>query len=157
MVHRIQLKRREQQETLQSHWLVPVFINKRGPFLFAVEPSRSRTVVSASTIEGLGVAVDKQSNKLAISGKLAYPLVQLQSVAVGDAVLNDFEVVVWGRAAIPTELLAEMHEDVLYPLGKHPLSAVDSILECRGVLGLDFLRHFKVSLDFAAETLALEQ
>jgi len=157
MEHRIPLTRREQQETLQSHWLVPVSINNRGPFAFAVEPSRYRTLVSARTVETLGVTVDDLPTALTISDKLSYPLLRLQSVAVGSAVLNDFEVVVWGRPTIPPELLASIGEDTLYPLGNHPTSAVDSILECRGVLGSDFLRHFKVSFDFAIETLVLER
>jgi hypothetical protein len=50
-----------------------------------------------------------------------------------------------------------LDEDKLYPLGNHPPSAIEGIIECRGVLGADFLRNFTVSLDFVAETLVLER
>jgi hypothetical protein len=70
------------------HLLVPVSINGHSPFPFAVEPSRSRTLVSARTIETLGLTVDDSSPTLAISGKLAYPLLHLDSVAAGTAVLK---------------------------------------------------------------------
>jgi hypothetical protein len=97
MVHRVHLTRREQQNTLQAHWLVPVSISGRSPFPFSVEPSRARTLVSARTIEGLGITVDDRSPTLTISKKLAYPLLRLDSMAVGSAVMNGFEVVVWAN------------------------------------------------------------
>jgi len=106
MEHRIHFTRREQQNTLQSHLLVPVSINGRSPFPFCVEPSRSRTLVSARTIEAIGISVDDSSSVLTISERLAYPLLRLDSVAVGGAILNNFEVVVWGSPAIPPEILA---------------------------------------------------
>jgi hypothetical protein len=154
--HSIHFVRRKQQNTLQTHLFVPVSINGRSPFPFAVEPSRSRTLVSARTIETLGLNVEDSSPTLAISGKLAYPLLRLDSVAAGSAVLTHFEVVVWGSPAISPEILADSKEGMLYPLGTHPASAIDAVLECRGILGADFLRNFIVSLDFKAENLVLE-
>ena len=70
--------------------------------------------------------------------------------------LTRFEIVVWGSPAIPPEILANSKEDILYPLGTHPASAIDAVLECRGILGADFLCNFTVSLDFNAENLVLE-
>ena len=157
MVHRIHLTRREQKNTLQSHWLVPVSINGRSPFSFSVEPSRTRTLVSARTIESLGLTVDDLSPTLSISEKLAYPLLRLDAIAVGGAVMIDFEVVVWGTPVIPSEILASLDGDTLYPIENHPVSAIESVIECRGVLGVDFLRNFTVSFDFTAETLMLER
>ena len=115
MEHRIHFTRREQQNTLQSHLLVPVSINGRSSFPFCVEPSRSRTLVSARTIEAMGLAVDDSSSTLTISERLAYPLLRLESIAVGSAVLSNFEVVVWGSPAIPPDILANLGEDKLYP------------------------------------------
>jgi hypothetical protein len=80
----------------------------------------------------------------------------VDSVAVGNAALTHFEVVVWGSPAIPPEILANSEEGRLYRLGTHPASAIDAVLECRGILGADFLRNFRVSLDFNAENLVLE-
>jgi hypothetical protein len=157
MEHRIHFKQRKQQNTLQSHLLVEVSINGRSPFLFCVEPSRSRTLVSARTIETMGLSVDDSSSRLTVSERLAYPLLRLDSLALGSAILNNFEVVVWGRPVIPPEVLANLDEDIIYPLGNHPPSAIDGIIECRGVLGADFLRNFTVSLDFVAEILVLER
>jgi hypothetical protein len=105
----------------------------------------------------MGISVDDSSSTLTISERLAYPLLRLDSLAVGSAILNNFEVVVWGSPAIPHEILANLDEDRLYPLGNHPPSAIEAIIECRGVLGVDFLRNFTVSLDFVAETLMLER
>jgi hypothetical protein len=58
MEYRIHFTQREQQNTLQSHLLVPVSINGRSPLPFCVEPSRSRTLVSARTIETMGISVE---------------------------------------------------------------------------------------------------
>lgn len=155
MQHRIPLRRKDHQDTLQSHWLVPVTLNGRGSFAFAVEPSRSRTLVSANTIENLGVASEALQSALHISEKLAYRLLRLHSIAVGDAMLNDLEIVVWGKPVIPAELLADSEEGVLYHLGTNPFTPISSVLECRGVLGFDFLRHFTVTFDFSDESLVL--
>jgi hypothetical protein len=157
MEHRIHFTWRDQQNTLQSHLLVPVSINGHSPFPFAVEPSRSRTLVSARTIETLGLSVDDSSPTVAISEKLAYPVLRVVSIAAGSAVLNHFEVVVWGSPAVPQEMLANLKDDTLYPLGNHPMSAIEAVIECRGILGADFLRNFAVSVDFNAENLVLEE
>src|SRR5262249_49653726 len=73
---RVSLRRNEHQETLQSHRLLPVTLNGRGPFAFAVEPSRSRTLVTANTIENLGVRFDPLADTVHVHGKLAYPLLR---------------------------------------------------------------------------------
>jgi len=155
--HCIQLTRREQHNTLQSHLLVPVSMNGRSGFLFSVEPSRSKTLVSVRTIETLGISVDDPPSTVCISDKLVYPLLRLESIAVATAELRDFEVVAWGRPVLPQEILANEQEDRLYHLGYQPQSAIDSIIECRGVLGADFLRDFTVSLDFHTDTLVLQR
>lgn len=72
MESRIHFTQREQQNTLQSHLLVPVSINGRSPLPFCVEPSRSRTLVSARTIETMGLSVDDSLSTLTISERLAY-------------------------------------------------------------------------------------
>jgi len=156
MEHRIHFTRREQQNTLQSHLFVPVSINGRSPFPFCVEPSRSRTLVSARTIETVGLTVGDSPSTLTISERLAHPLLRLESLAVGSAVLNNFEVVVWGSPVIPPEMLANLDEEKLYHLGKLPATPIEAVIECRGVLGADFLRNFRVSLDFVGQTLVLE-
>jgi len=105
----------------------------------------------------MGIPVDDSSSTLTVSERLAYPLLRLDSLAVGSAILNNFEVVVWGRPVILPEVLASQDEEIFYPLGNHPPSAIEGIIECRGVLGADFLRNFAVSLDFVAEILVLER
>jgi hypothetical protein len=157
MEHRIHFTRREQHDTLQSHLLVPVSMNGRSGFLFSVEPARSKTLVSARTIETLGINVDDSSSRVTISEKLAYPIVRLDSIGVATATVNAFDVVVWGRPVIPAEILADNEEGLLYHLGYNPPSAITSVIECRGVLGADFLRKFKVSLDFRTDTMVLEE
>lgn len=156
MEHRIRLARRQHPESLQSHWLAPVTLNNRGPFAFAVEPSRDRTLVTARTLDAIGVRPSDDAPTIATSGKLAYPLVTLQSIAVGGAAVNDVQVVVWGTPVIPPELLTNAVDKLVW-LGTEQSSAINSIVECRGILGLDFLGNFKVSFDFGAEILVLER
>ena len=93
---------------------------------------------------------------MTLSEKLVYPIVRLESIGVANATVTDFDVVVWGRPVIPAEILAN-HEDRFYHLGYNPPSAITSVLECRGVLGADFLGKFKVSLDFRTDTMVLDK
>ena len=158
-MNKIPMKRREQLDTLQTHWLVPVSLNGQGPFLFALDTSRSRTLVSARTLEAVGFTVDwrdESDSSVSISDKLLYPTLRLQSIAIGDAVVSNFDVVAWGSPVIPKKILEEMREDAMYPLGELPITAIESVLECRGVIGIDYLSRFRVSLDFAAETVSFE-
>ncbi len=152
--HRIHFTRREERNTLQSHSLLTVSMNGRSGFLFSVDPTRSKTLVSARAIETLGINVDDSSPTVALSEKLVYPIVRLESLGVATATVADFDVVVWGRPVIPAEILAS-HEERLYHLGYNPPTAITSVLECRGVLGADFLGKFKVSLDFLTDTMCL--
>ena len=76
--------------------LVPVSINGRSPFPFCVEPSRSRTLVSARTIETVGLAVDDSSSTLTISERLAYPLLRLESLSAASAIEAIIECLSWG-------------------------------------------------------------
>lgn len=104
-----------------------------------------------------GLTVDDSSPTLAISEKLAFPILRVDSIAVESAVLNNFEVVVWGFPVIPREITANWKDqDLLYPLGRLPRTAIEEVIECRGILGADFLRNFAVSLDFNGESLLLE-
>ena len=154
--HRIHFTRREQRNTFQSHLLVPVSMNGRSGFLFSVEPTRSKTLVSARTIETLGINVDDSLFSVTISEKLVYPIVRLKSIGVATATVSDFDVVVWGSPVIPAEILANQDEG-LYYLGEFPPSAITSVTECRGVLGGDFLGRFKLSLDFHTDMMVLNE
>jgi hypothetical protein len=104
----------------------------------------------------LGLGVDDSSSALAISEKLAFPVLRVNSIATGNAVLNHFEVVVWGSPVIPQEIMPNLKEEGLYQLGNLPRTAIEAVIECRGILGADFLRNFVVSLDFRTENLILE-
>jgi hypothetical protein len=82
----------------------------------------------------MGISVDDSSSTLTVSERLAYPVLGLHSLAVGTAILNNFEVVVWGRPVIPPEILANLDQEIFYPLGNHPPSAIEGIIECRSGL-----------------------
>ena len=155
---KIQLSRKDQEESLQSHWLAPVSLNGERPLPFAVELSRSRTLVSARTVESLGVSIEAISTgSICISEDLVYPLIRLVSLGVGDAVLKDFEVVVWGRPVLSPKVVAGMGENTFRDLGNRPQNPIDAIIDCRGVLGLDFLDNFLTTFDLHHEMLILQQ
>ena len=121
----------------------------------------SQTLVSARTIEALGINVDDSSSRVTISEKLVCPVVRLESIGIATATVNALDVVVWGRPLIQAEIRAN-EKDRLYQLGNgmpgdSPPSAITSVIECHGVLGVDFLRNFKLSLDFRTDTMVLEE
>ena len=156
MEHRIRFKRRDQQNTLQSHLLVPVSINGRSPFPSLWSRRAPEHLSRPEQLKTLGLSLDDSSPTLAISEKLAFSILRVDSIAVGGAVLNNFEVVVWGSAVVPQEIMANLKHNVLYPLGNLPASAIEAVIECRGILGADFLRNFALSFDFNTEDLILE-
>jgi predicted aspartyl protease len=111
---------------------VDVQLNGQGPFRFVVDSAATSSFVFAGTSDAIGLApvpgVTASVYGAVASGR--FPVIELESLAVGD--------VVWTRprvVALPEETIATARVD--------------------GVLGLNFLRRYAVGFDVREETLRL--
>ena len=115
--------------------VLPVFVNERGPYDFAVDTGASSTVISLELAAEFGLTSEKSSQMTAGGGKGTVSRVQLSSLAVSKARQENL-------AAAASDFLTQLNAE----LGSN----------LQGIVGYNFLRHYRVTLDYPRGTLALE-
>lgn len=115
--------------------VVPVFVNEKGPYDFALDTGASSTLISLELAAEFGLATGKISQLTAGGGNATVSRVQLSSLAVGAARQENL-------AAASSDFLTQLNAE----LGS----------KLQGIVGYDFLRHYRVTLDFPRWALTLE-
>lgn len=114
--------------------LVPAFVNGRGPYEFVLDTGASATVLSPELASVLRLETTAAEPMTGAGGMLQATLGRVGSLTVGNAALQDVAVMVAG-------FLGELGRVVGTPLD--------------GILGYNFLRQFRVTLDYPSGTLWL--
>jgi predicted aspartyl protease len=116
--------------------LVPVFLNGEGPFDFVLDTGATLTCVDQRLVEQLGIPQQRGAVGIGAgveaTGRLQ--LVRLDSVRVGQAGAADLRGCVLDLAHTRT-------------IG----------IEIDGLIGLNFLRELRMTLDFSREVMTLER
>jgi len=115
--------------------VVPVFVNEKGPYDFALDTGASSTLIALELAAEFGLATQKTSQMTAGGGNATVSRVQLSSLAVGAARQENL-------AAAASDFLTQLNAE----LGS----------KLQGIVGYDFLRHYRVTLDFPRGALTLE-
>lgn len=115
--------------------VVPVFVNEKGPYDFALDTGASSTLISLELVAEFGLASEKTSRLTAGGGDGTVSWVHLSSVAVGAARQENLRAAASGFL---TQLNAELGSKLL------------------GIVGYDFLRHYRVTLDYPRGALTME-
>jgi clan AA aspartic protease (TIGR02281 family) len=110
---------------------VPVTINDRSTFLFLLDTGASNTILSTAAADRLGIPKGGNMTMLTAGGGLRVSLRTLESLQVADARLTHIEIAV---AEVP--LMQSLHVD--------------------GILGADYLRRFRVTIDYDNEVVEIE-
>jgi predicted aspartyl protease len=115
--------------------VVPVHVNGEGPFDFVLDTGATLMCLDQGLVSRLGVVVDEARRGMAagIEGTGGIQLVGLDSVRVGDARATELSACVLDLA----------HTQALG-------------IEFDGLIGLNFLREFRVTLDFGRNILILQ-
>lgn len=114
--------------------MIPAFVNGRGPFAFAVDTGASATVLSPALADDLGIDRGERTAMTGAGGMLQAAVARVTSLVVGGGAVDDLAVVV---------------SDFLGPIGQAVGTRVD------GVVGYNFLREFKVTIDYPGAKLSL--
>jgi len=114
--------------------LVDVYANGRGPFQFAIDTGTSTTAITPELAKELGVASSPIGAATTGGAQVNVTAGVLQSFQVGGARIDDSTVVVADFFAMLS-------------------SALGAKLD--GIVGYNFLRNYKVALDYPNETLSL--
>lgn len=114
--------------------LVPVLVNGKGPYQFALDTGAGQTVVSSELAKELALDPGEKKEALGAGGKVSVSLSKVRSIAIESAKLEDVPVVITDLSLLRL--------------------AVGGKLD--GILGYNYLRNFKVTIDYPKGKLALE-
>lgn len=114
--------------------LVDVYANGRGPFQFAIDTGTSTTAITPELAKELEVASSPIGAATTGGAQVNVTAGVLQSFQVGGARIHDSTVVVADFFAVLSNALGAKLD---------------------GIVGYNFLRHYKVALDYPNETLSL--
>ena len=111
--------------------VVPVSINGHGPYRFLLDTGASNTVLSVAVADSLGLAKGRPYTLFSAGGNVAATVRRLTELTVGSGRLEDVDI-----AVANFSLMKTMNVD--------------------GVLGSDYLRRFKVSIDYDNQVVVIE-
>jgi hypothetical protein len=111
--------------------VVPVMVNEQGPFRFLLDTGASNTILSKRVGDRLKLNGGKPHRLTTAGGEVEVRLRNVRTLQVGDAQLKELEI-----AVSDFSLLEDLKVD--------------------GILGGDYLRRFKVSIDYDKQTVELE-
>jgi len=114
--------------------LVPVFIEGKGPYDFILDTGASVSLLSSELARSLGVVVTGTEEGMGAAGTVTLELGRIGSLSVGDTELHDVEVGL---------------TDELARIGAVAKARID------GDLGYNFLKHFRVTVDYGRNFLSL--
>jgi Aspartyl protease len=115
--------------------IVPVTLNGAGPFEFALDTEAAAPVVAPDLARRLGIRVDETKQAAGAGGRTQIDLARVADFAVGETSRRDVSVMISSEI---TRIAA----------------AVGSTID--GVIGYEFLRHFRLTLDYRRLLLSLE-
>ena len=111
--------------------VIPVHINGHGPFRFLLDTGASRTILSVDVADDLKIPRGQKHALSTGGGDVPATLRIINSIKAGGGELDRLEVVV-----TDFELMRRLHVD--------------------GILGADYLRQFKVSIDYNNQVVEIE-
>jgi predicted aspartyl protease len=116
--------------------LVPVYVKGKGPYEFILDTGAYRCLLSPEVSSSIGIQPDSQQRATGIGGTINISSARVSSLTVGTARQENIEVAITGE---------------LSRLGEAVQSKVD------GVLGSNFLKDFRVTLDFGRGVVRLDR
>jgi predicted aspartyl protease len=116
--------------------LVPVYVDGKGPYEFILDTGAYRCLLSPELSSSIGIRPQSQQQATGVGGSIKISTARVTSLAVGTATQKNLEVAI---------------TDELSRLGDAVHSKVD------GVLGSNFLKDFRVALDYQRDVVRFDR
>src|SRR5467141_4188900 len=113
--------------------LLPVHVNDRGPFDFILDTGAGTSLLASDLAKQLEVKTIGSKEGQSAGGKVSVSLAKVDSISVGETKLDNVDVGIVDLAQIGKTIGAKIDGD----------------------LGYNFLRNYKVVIDYPGETLTL--
>jgi len=114
--------------------LVPVYVKGQGPFEFVLDTGASATVVSAEFARANGIQGGASKEGVGAGGKVQISMGSVESLTLGGAEVRNLAVAIMDLDALRAATGAKFD----------------------GILGYNFLKQFRVTIDYRKGTLQLE-
>jgi predicted aspartyl protease len=111
--------------------VIPVFLNGRGPYKFILDTGATTSVLSVGVASRLNIRTVGSKTFLTAGGLAVAPIGSIDAVQIGAAQLRKTHI-----AVVDAEFLDKLQLD--------------------GVIGSDYLKQFKISIDYARRILSIE-
>jgi hypothetical protein len=111
--------------------VVPVMVNNHGPYKFLLDTGASKSILSAMVADSLQIPRGRTETLLTAGGDIAVTVRTIDALEVGEARLKQVEIAVANLSLLKT-------------------------LQVDGILGGDYLRRFKVSIDYDSQVVQIE-
>jgi predicted aspartyl protease len=111
--------------------VIPVMVNNNGPYRFVLDTGASNTILSKSVADTLKIRKGESRSILTASGVVSVTLRNVNTLEVGAGRLENVQIAVGDFALLKT-------------------------IKVDGILGSDYLRRFKVSIDYDEEIVDIE-
>ena len=114
--------------------LVPVHLNDRGPYQFALDTGTSTSTISAAVARDLGLPMQAMGNVTTGGAAISMTASRADSLRIDRASIRDLDLAV-----------GDFLEMLSQAIGR----------KLDGIVGYNFLRNFRVAIDYPNETLSL--
>ena len=119
----------------QPLMLVPVYVNGRGPHEFILDTGAGTTILTPELSAALGVKSTGSKEGQTAGGKVKVQLAEVQSIALGAAQREEVDVAITDLSHLERVVGAKIAGD----------------------LGYNFLKHFRLTIDFRDSQLAINE
>ena len=109
---------------------IPVFLNGRGPYRFLLDTGATKSLLSSVVASRLNIRTTSPQALITASGVAAAAIGSIDSVQVGTVRLVRTQI-----AVVDPHFLRSLHVD--------------------GIIGADFLKQFKISIDYTHKILSI--
>jgi predicted aspartyl protease len=115
----------------ESLVVIPVYLNGRGPYRFLLDTGATHSILSGSLAGELNVPAGKSGFLITAGGNVAVSVVTIETIQIGSLRINQAQI-----AVTRADLLHELHLD--------------------GIIGADYLKQFKISIDYTHRLLSIK-
>ena len=111
--------------------VVPVGLNGRGGYKFLLDTGATNSILSSHVADQLGIPAIRHVTLLTAGGNLPVTVHIVKTMQIGNVQITDMQI-----AVADAELFQKLHID--------------------GIIGADYLKQFKVSIDYMHRTLSIK-
>jgi predicted aspartyl protease len=115
----------------ESLVVIPVLLNGRGPYQFLLDTGATHSIMSGALAGELNIPAGKGETLITAGGRVPVSIASIETIQIGGLRITQARI-----AVTNADLLRTLHVD--------------------GIIGADYLKQFKISIDYTHRLLSIE-